>query len=78
MQRFILCSGSSFRAADREEANFHMLREQDTMTKKKLLAVIYALEKFWPNILGSKIIIYINHAAIKYLLSKKEAKARQI
>ena len=45
-----------------------------TTTKKELLAVVYALEKFWPYILGSKIIIYTDHAALKYLLSKKEAK----
>ena len=43
-------------------------------TKKELLAVAYALEKFRPYILGSKIIIYTDPAALKYLLSKKEAK----
>ena len=40
--------------------------------------VVYALEKFRPYILGSKIIIYTYHAALKYLLSKKEAKPRLI
>ena len=45
-----------------------------TTMEKELLAVVYALEKFWPYILGSEIIIYTNHAALKYLLSKKEAK----
>ena len=40
--------------------------------------MVYALEKFWPYILGSKIIIYNNHAALKYLFSKKEAKPRLI
>ena len=45
-----------------------------TMTEKELLAVVYALEKFPPYILGSKFIIYTDHAALKYLLSKKEAK----
>ena len=49
-----------------------------TTTEKELLAVVYALEKFWPYILGSKIIIYTNHAALKYLLSKKEARPRLI
>ena len=43
-------------------------------TEKELLAVVYALEKFRPYILGRKIIIYTDHAALKYLLSKKEAK----
>ena len=45
-----------------------------TTTEKELLAVVYALEKFRPYILGSKIIIYTDHAALKYFLSKKEAK----
>ena len=45
-----------------------------TTTEEELLAVVYALEKFQSYILGSKIIIYTNHAALKYLLSKKEAK----
>ena len=49
-----------------------------TTTEKELLAVVYTLEKFRPYILGSKIIIYIDHAALKYLLSKKEAKPRLI
>ena len=47
-----------------------------TTTEKDLLAVVYALEKFRPCILGSKIIIYTYHAALKYLLSKKGAKPR--
>ena len=49
-----------------------------TPMEKELLEVVYALEKFWPYILGSKIIIYTDHAAFKYLLSKKEAKPRLI
>ena len=47
-------------------------------TEKELLAVVYALEKFRPYILGSKIIIYTDHAALKYLLPKKKAKPRLI
>ena len=46
--------------------------------EKELLAVVFALEKFRPYILGSKIIVYTDHAALKYLLSKKEAKPRLI
>ena len=40
--------------------------------------VVFALEKFRPYILGSKIIVYTDHAALKYLLTKKEAKPRVI
>ena len=49
-----------------------------TTIEKKRLAVVYALEKFRPYIMGSKIVIYIDHAALKYLFSKKEAKPRLI
>ena len=45
-----------------------------TTMEKELLAVIFALEKFRPYVLGSKIIVYTVHAALKSLLSKKEAK----
>ena len=40
--------------------------------------MVYALKKFQPYILGSKIIIYTNHAALNYLLSKKDAKPQLI
>ena len=40
--------------------------------------MVYVLEKFRPYILGSKIIIYTDHAALKYLFSKKEAKPQLI
>ena len=47
-------------------------------TTEELLAVVYALKKFRPYILGSKIIVYMDHVALKYLMSKKEAKPRLI
>ena len=49
-----------------------------TSDEMESLVVVYALEKFRPYILGSKIIIYTDHATLKYLLSKKEAKPRLI
>ena len=49
-----------------------------TTTEKELLVVVYALEKFRPYILGTKIIICTDHVALKYFLSKKEAKQRLI
>ena len=49
-----------------------------TTTKKELLVVVYVLKKFRPYILGSKIVIYTDHVALKYLFSKKEAKPRLI
>ncbi|KAL0319773.1 UNVERIFIED_CONTAM: hypothetical protein Sradi_5238800 [Sesamum radiatum] len=47
-------------------------------TKKELLAIIFALEKFRPYLLGTKVIVCSDHAALKYLLSKKDAKPRLI
>ena len=43
-------------------------------TEKELLAVVFAFEKFRSYIVNSKVIVYTDHAAIKYLLSKKDAK----
>ena len=47
-------------------------------TEKELLAVIFALEKFHSYLIGSKVIIYFDHAAIRYLLTKKDVKPRLI
>jgi hypothetical protein len=47
-------------------------------TKKELLAVVFAFEKFRSSIVNSKVIVYTDHAAIKYLLANKEAKPRLI
>ncbi|CAM8978312.1 unnamed protein product [Rhodiola kirilowii] len=49
-----------------------------TTTEKEMLAVVYAFEKFRQYLLCSKTIVYTDHAAIKYLLSKKESKPRLI
>ncbi|GJU63552.1 reverse transcriptase domain-containing protein [Tanacetum coccineum] len=47
-----------------------------TMTEKELLAVVYAFEKFRSYLVLSKSIVYTDHAAIKYLFTKKDAKPR--
>ena len=47
-------------------------------TKKELLAVVYALEKFRAYLVGSDIVIFTDHSALKYLLTKQNAKARLI
>ncbi|XP_027182165.1 uncharacterized protein LOC113780574 [Coffea eugenioides] len=45
-------------------------------TEKELLAIVFALEKFCSYLLGTKVIVYSDHATLKYLLTKKEAKPR--
>jgi len=47
-------------------------------TEKEFLAIVYALEKFRPYLIGSKVIIYTDHASLKYLLTKPDSKPRLI
>ncbi|GJT82230.1 reverse transcriptase domain-containing protein [Tanacetum coccineum] len=47
-----------------------------TTTEKELLAVVYAFEKFRPYLVLSKTIVYTDHSALKYLLTKQDAKPR--
>jgi hypothetical protein len=42
--------------------------------EKKLLAVVFAIKKFRSYLVGAKVIIYTDHAALKYLLIKKDVK----
>ncbi|RDX87586.1 Tf2-6, partial [Mucuna pruriens] len=48
-----------------------------TTTKKELLAIVFALDKFCSYLLGSKI-IFTDHAALRFLLKKLDAKPRLI
>nr|GEV16160.1 reverse transcriptase domain-containing protein [Tanacetum cinerariifolium] len=49
-----------------------------TTTEKEILSVVYAFEKFRPYVVLSKSIVYTDHSALKYLLSKQDAKPRLI
>ncbi|KAL0438800.1 UNVERIFIED_CONTAM: Retrovirus-related Pol polyprotein from transposon [Sesamum latifolium] len=67
---------------------FHALKEKLTTapivsaprnyatTEKELLAVIFAIEKFRPYLLLSKVIVFTDHSALRYLMSKSGAKPR--
>lgn len=45
-----------------------------TTTEKELLAIVFALDKFRSYLLGYKVIIHSDHAALRYLLNKSSAK----
>jgi hypothetical protein len=47
-------------------------------TEKEFLAVVFACDKFRPYIVDSKVTIHTDHAAIRYLMSKKDTKPRLI
>ncbi|KAM0989566.1 hypothetical protein ACFX2A_013621 [Malus domestica] len=47
-------------------------------TEKELVAIVFALDKFHSYLLGTRVIIYSDHVALKYLFTKKEAKPRLI
>nr|GFC75672.1 transposon Ty3-I Gag-Pol polyprotein [Tanacetum cinerariifolium] len=46
-----------------------------TTTKKEMLAVVYAFEKFRSYLIMNKSIVYTDHSALKYLFAKKDTKA---
>nr|KYP40942.1 Retrovirus-related Pol polyprotein from transposon 17.6 [Cajanus cajan] len=59
------------RTLDVAQANY-------TTTEKELLAIVFALDKFWSYLLGSHVVVFTDHAALKYLLKKADSKHRLI
>nr|GEU98760.1 reverse transcriptase domain-containing protein [Tanacetum cinerariifolium] len=53
-----------------------MCDASDYTVEKEMLAVVYAFEKFCSYLIMNKSIVYTDHSALKYLFSKKDAKAR--
>ncbi|XP_071906082.1 uncharacterized protein [Coffea arabica] len=50
----------------------------NSTTENELLAIIFALEKFRLYLLGFKVIVFSDHTALRYLMTKKDAKPRLI
>ena len=46
--------------------------------EKELLVVVFTFDKFRPYLTGNKVIVFIDHSVIKYLMTKKDAKPRRI
>ena len=67
-----------FKAINYASKTFNEAQENYSTTGKEMLAIVFASEKFRPYILGSQVIIHTDHAVIKYLMAKKEAKPRLI
>ncbi|PIN11693.1 DNA-directed DNA polymerase [Handroanthus impetiginosus] len=49
-----------------------------TTIEKELLAVVFAFDKFRSYLVGTKVVVYTDHTAIRYLIEKKDAKPRLI
>ncbi|WZZ77549.1 hypothetical protein YC2023_098121 [Brassica napus] len=45
-------------------------------TEKEMLAIVFAFQKFRSYLVGSKVIVYTDHVALRHLLAKKDAKPR--
>ncbi|RDX99155.1 Retrovirus-related Pol polyprotein from transposon 17.6, partial [Mucuna pruriens] len=61
----------AYRTLDSTQTNY-------TTIEKELLAIVFELYKFRFYLLGSKIIVFSNHATLKFLLKKPNAKPRLI
>lgn len=53
-------------------------QENYTTTEKEMLVVVFAFDKFRSYLVLSKMIVFTDHSALKYLLSKQDAKPRLI
>jgi hypothetical protein len=47
-------------------------------TEKELLIEVFAIEKFRSYLVGAKVIVYTDHAALNYLFTEKDANPRLI
>lgn len=88
----LMCDASDYAVGavlgQRIEKHFHPIyyasktlndaQENYTTTEKELLAVVFAFDKFRSYLVLSKTIVFTDHAALRYLFKKKDAKPRLI
>ena len=67
-----------FKAIYYVSETFNEAQENYSTIEKKMLELVFACEKFRPYILGSYVKIHTDHADIKYLMAKKDAKPRLV
>ena len=71
-------TNKTFKAIYYASNTFNEAQENNSTTRKEMLAIVFACEKFKPYMLGSHVIVHIDHATIKYLMAKKYSKPRLI
>ena len=67
-----------FKAVYYGSKTFNEAKENYSTIEKEMLATVLACEKFKPYVLVSHVVTHTDHASIKYLMAKKEAKPRLI
>ena len=67
-----------FRAIYYANKTFSEAQENYSTIENEMLTMVFSCEKFRPYILGSHVIIHIDHTTIKYLMAKKDAKTSLI
>ena len=67
-----------FRAIYYASKTFNEAQENHSTIEKDMMTMVFSCEKFRPYILGSHVIIHTDHAKIKYLMARKDAKPRLI
>ena len=86
----IMCDASDYAVGtvldQRHAKNFHAIyyaskvlndnQVNYTTTEKELLAVVFSWENFRPYLIGSKVIVFTDHASLKYLFNKSDSKPR--
>ncbi|GJT35999.1 reverse transcriptase domain-containing protein [Tanacetum coccineum] len=65
-----------FRPIHYDSKTMNEVESYYTTTKKEMLAVVYAFEKFRSYLILNKSVVYTDHSALKYLFAKKDSKAR--
>nr|GEX49224.1 hypothetical protein [Tanacetum cinerariifolium] len=70
------CQDKHFRPIHYASKTMTEAKSNYTTTKKEMLAVVYAFEKFRSYLILNKSIVYTDHFAIKYLFAKKDSKVR--
>ncbi|PON43624.1 hypothetical protein PanWU01x14_272410 [Parasponia andersonii] len=67
-----------FRAIYYASKTLNDAQQNYTTTKKEMLTVVLACDKFWAYLIGAKMIVYTDHVAIQNIFAKKEEKSQLI
>nr|GEY55170.1 reverse transcriptase domain-containing protein [Tanacetum cinerariifolium]GEY74443.1 reverse transcriptase domain-containing protein [Tanacetum cinerariifolium] len=78
--RAVLCqkNGKNFHPIYFTSKSLNPAQQKYTLTKKELMAVVFAFDKFRSYIILSKTIVHIDHSALRHLFKKQDGKPHLI